>query len=88
MSDSIFTNIYRLICKTRVNLKFFKKIDKYSELLATIQVKNLEIFYISNDKIDLIIEFVSRNLVIQVNFVKFRDSQNSNFLRQWLSDDT
>ena len=44
MSDSIFTNIYWLICKTQVNLKFFKKLDKYSEFAATIQIKNLKFF--------------------------------------------
>ena len=41
-----------------------------------VQVENLEVFYISDDETDPIVDFVSQNLVAQANFVEFRDSQN------------
>ena len=47
---------------------------KNGELAATIQVENLEFLYILDDETGLIVEFVSRNLVTQANFVEFRDS--------------
>ena len=37
---------------------------KHGELAATIQVENLEVFYISDDETDLIVGFVTQNLVV------------------------
>ena len=52
---------------------------KHSELAATIQVENLEFFYISNDETDLTVEFVLRNLITQANFVEFQYNHNFTF---------
>ena len=37
--------------------------------------------YISNGETDLIVEFVSRNLVTQTNFIKFRDGHNFTYVK-------
>ena len=58
-------------CKTRVNLNYSKKVGKHGELVATIQVENLEFFKISGDDTDLTVDFVLKNLVTHANFVKF-----------------
>ena len=62
--------------KTQVNLNFFKQKGKSGGLPLLYRLKTLKILYISDDKMDLTFEFVSRNLVAQTNFVKFRDDQN------------
>ena len=41
--------------------------------------RNLEIFYISDDKTNFVVKFVSRNLVTLSNFVEFLDSMNFTF---------
>ena len=47
-------------CKTQVNLNFSKKkLGKHSELVAKIQVENLEVFYISDHETDIIVGFVT-----------------------------
>ena len=44
-----------------------------------ISVKNPEFFLISDDKTDLTVGIVSRNLATMSNFIKFRDSRNFTF---------
>ena len=44
-----------------------------------VQVENLKVFLISDNETDLIIGFVSQNLVSQMNFVEFRDNKNFTF---------
>ena len=68
------------MCKTPVNLSFSQnKWGKHNELATTIQVENLKVFYISNDETDLIIGFITWNLVAQEKIIEFRDSQNFTF---------
>ena len=63
-------------CKTREKFNFF---EKWQNGDCHIQVENLEFFYISDDETNFTVEIVSRNLVTQLNFVKFRDSKNFMF---------
>ena len=52
-----------------------------------IQVENLEVFYIFDDETDFIVGFVSKNLVVQANFVEFRDNKNFIFFEATSSAD-
>ena len=49
------------------------------QIVATVQVENLEISYILDDETENTIGFVSRNLVIQATFVEFQDDHNFTF---------
>ena len=61
------------MCKTQENPNFLRKGK------TVISVKNLEFFWISDDKTDFIVGIISRNLAITSNFIEFRDSQNFTF---------
>ena len=52
---------------------------KHGELASTIQVENLDFFYISDEETNFTVAFVSQNIVTQENFIKFRDNRNFTF---------
>ena len=59
-------------CKTRVNLNFF---EKWKINCRNNRGCKPEIFYILDNETDLAVGFVSQNLVTEMNFVGFQDSQ-------------